>query len=111
MRQHIKNALLQIPSYEIGYSSEVLVKNKVLNVVTKLKEESERSKDLKEEMKSLSKAERAIRQNELTQMRVNMVNELTALIPVYSDTVLAYIKAFQNIAICLEAVSSIIILL
>lgn len=105
MRQHLKNALLQIPSYEIFYCSEVLIKNKVMYVVNALKEESNRSKERKDEMKSLTKAERALRQSELMQQRVNLVNDLQALIPVYSDTVVAYIKAFQNMAICLEAVS------
>lgn len=105
IRQQIRNALLQIPSYEISYCSEVIVRNKVMKVVNDLKEESNRSKEKKDEMKLLSKAERALRQSELMQQRVNMVNELQSLIPVYSDTVVAYIKAFQNIAICLEAVS------
>lgn len=76
-----------------------------MKVVNDLKEESNRSKEKKDEMKLLSKAERALKQSELMQQRVNMVNELQSLIPVYSDTVVAYIKAFQNIAICVEAVS------
>lgn len=78
----------------------------MLRVVTELKEESNRSKERKDEMKTLTKAERALRQSELMQQRVNLVNDLQSLIPVYSDTVVSYIKAFQNMAICLEAVRS-----
>jgi hypothetical protein len=103
---HIKNFLFQITSYELGYCAELHIHKKVMSIVNTLKEESIRSKERKEEWKHLSKPERALKQSEMMQRQVSLVNELQALIPVYSDTVLAYIKVFQAIAICVEAVSS-----
>lgn len=106
MKVHIKNFMLQVGSYELGYCAEFQIYRKVMGIVNTLKEETARSKERKDEFKNLSKAERALKQSEMMQRQVSLVNELQALIPVYSETVLSYMKAFQALAICVEAVSA-----
>lgn len=106
MKLHVLNTLLQIPAYFVSYAAEVVIKDKVLELVRSLKEDVSKSKEEQAAFAKLSKAERTIWQNEKLEQRMHRVNELTAMIPTYSDAVLAYLKAFQSVAICVEAVSS-----
>lgn len=55
--------------------------------------------------KVMSKEQRAVRARELAQQRMDMVNSLSALVPLYSEAVLAYTRAFQELAVSVEAVS------
>lgn len=53
----------------------------------------------------LTKEQRAQIARELAQQRMDLVNSLSALVPLYTETVLAYTRAFQELAISVEAVS------
>jgi ribosome-binding ATPase YchF (GTP1/OBG family) len=96
---------LQISTYEIAYSAESYIHNKVQSIANELKAEANRAKEIKDELKAMTKAERTLKQSEMMERQVALVNELTAEIPVYSDTVVSYMKSFQSLAISLEAVS------
>jgi hypothetical protein len=106
MKMHIANLLLHLPAYFLAYSNEVLVKDKVMELVRCLKEDVSKSKEEQAILAKLTKAEKAIWQNERIQQRLYRVNELTELINIYTEATLAYLKAFQTVAICVEAVST-----
>jgi hypothetical protein len=93
-----------VSSYEIAFLAECIVYTKVMRIVHALKDDSLNAKPVSRDGKKLSKMERQRLQNEQMQTKVSLVNELTTLIPVYSDAVLAYVRAFQPLAICIEAV-------
>jgi hypothetical protein len=88
----------------VAYVSESLIRDKVMVIVNALKEDTNAKPNSAAE-KKMSKAERQKLVNEKMQIRVQLINDLTSLIPVYSDAVCAYIRAFQQVAICVEAVS------
>lgn len=76
-----------------------------MKIVNALKDDALVTKPASRDGKKLSKSERQRIQQEQMQIKVNLINDLTSLIPVYSDAVLAFIRAFQQIAICIEAVN------
>jgi hypothetical protein len=104
---HLRNAFLLIPKYAVAFAAEVQVKARVLQIVQLL----HNSDGVNNAMAAadggkLSKEQRAVRARELAQQRMDQVNALTALVPVYSDAVLAYTRAFQELAVSVEAVRS-----
>lgn len=111
LRIHLRNFFNLLSSYEIAFLSEIVTHNKVMKIVNALKDDSLTAKPSSRDGKKLSKAEKQKLQNEQMQLKMNLLNELTSLIPVYSDAVLAYIRAFQPVAICIEAVILFLLLL
>eukprot|EP01031_Cornospumella_fuschlensis_P030430 gene30430-36771_t len=103
LKTHITNFLLQLPAYLIAYTTEVLIKEKVLRLVTELKSDVSKSKDDQVMLNMMSKAERQVWQQERVQQRMHCVNELQMLTPVYADAVVAFLKTWQCLAICIEA--------
>lgn len=81
------------------------MKDRVLKLVEKL-QSTNSTNDIKavEEGAKMSKEQRALRAKELAQGRMDLVNALQALVPVYTETVLAYSRAFQELAVSVEAV-------
>ena len=75
----VKNSLVK--QYNISFSAEIVIKNKVSNIVNFLKMDTEVSK----------------------QDKVEMVNELAALVPIYNNCVLSYMKSLQRISILIES--------
>jgi len=80
-KSYTRNMLMYLAEYNLAYSAEHVVKSKVLGIVRSLKGNGINSKN----------------------DRVDMLNELTALVPVYNSTVLSYMRALQNVAICVDA--------
>ena len=102
---HIRNVFLLIPKYAVTFAAEVKVKDRVLKLVRELKStNSVNDARAAEDGAKLSKEERAVRAKELAQGRMDLVNALQALVPVYSETVLAYTRAFQELGVSVEAV-------
>ena len=95
------------------------MKNQVLHIVSALKASGDSAaaatnnnkgsngKDGKQQQQQqhVSKEQRALLAREQAQRRIDLVNSLTALVGVYTDCVLAYAKAFQELAISVERVS------
>eukprot|EP01039_Chlorochromonas_danica_P003053 gene3053-3333_t len=104
MKQHLLSLFLQLPAYFLAYATEMNIKNKVMQLVRGLKEEGS-SNGGQPPPPTATKFERQQWQKQRVEERMHLVNELTALIPVYSDAVLAYLQAFQAVAISMEAVS------
>lgn len=103
---HIRNAILLIPKYMVAFAAEVQVQRKVQRLVDLLKNSGAANDALAAaDGGKMSKEQRALRAKELAQARVDQVNALSALVPVYSETVLAYTRAFQELAVSVEAVS------
>lgn len=86
-----------LSSYETAYCSELLIHENVNKLTQVLKGDG--GSDTK-----ANKADNAQLQQDLMQQKLNMINELQGLIPVYSEAMLAYVRAFQSIAISIEAV-------
>lgn len=78
----------------------------MLKLVMELKADVSKSKDDQIMLNNMSKAERQVWQQERVQQRMHCVNELQMLTPVYSDAVVAFLKTWQSLAICIEAVST-----
>lgn len=93
-----------LSSYETAYCSELLIHENVNKLTQVLKGDPPIDSKVENESK-ISKADKAQLQQDLMQHKLNMINELQALIPVYSEAVLAYVRAFQSIAIAIEAVN------
>ena len=103
-KTHIRNVLFMLSDYNLAYFGEVIVKTKVLHITRFLKNVTEASKAPPTELeKSLSKEEMRRRGQEEAQKRMTIVNELTALVPLYNNAVLSYIRALQCISIEIEA--------
>lgn len=92
-KSYLRNMLIYLAEYNLAYAAEYAVKSKVLSIVNALKGESESTSA--SPAASLSPQE-----------RVDLLNELTALVSTYSDSVLSYTKALQNVSICVEAAST-----
>ncbi len=101
-KTHIRNILLQIPNYNLAYVAESCIKTQVLRIVNALKAPVS---DAHLHDPTISKEERSRLAKETAQERVDMVNQLTALVYVYNDSVLVYMKAFQNLAVSVELVN------
>jgi hypothetical protein len=105
LKMHLRNAFLLIPKYAVAFAAEVQVKARVLQIVQLLhNSDSVNNAMAAADGGKLSKEQRAVRARELAQQRMDQVNALTALVPVYSDAVLAYTRAFQELAVSVEAV-------
>lgn len=103
---HLRNVFLLIPKYVVAFAAEVRLKDVVLRLVEQLRDSGTANDALAtEDAGRLTKEQRAQRARELAQARADQVNALSALVPVYSDTVLAYTRAFQELAVSVEAVS------
>lgn len=99
LKVQVRNALLLLNGYEIAYLCEDNIKEKVLTLTKALKDDESKKPNEK-----MTRAERTAYQNEMMQRKLDMVNELTSLIPLYSDAVLSYLQSFQNFGICVESV-------
>jgi hypothetical protein len=103
---HIRNVFLLIPKYAVAFAAELRLKDCVLRLVEQLRSGGAANDALAAaEGGKLSKEQRAVRARELAQARADQVNALSALVPTYTDTVLAYTRAFQELAVSVEAVS------
>lgn len=100
MKVCVKSFFLLLTSYETGYCAELQIHESVYKLTQVLKGESVDPTVTID----LNKSEKSQLQQELMQQKLNMINELQSLIPVYSEAVLAYVRAFQSIAIPIEAV-------
>ena len=79
--------------------------HKVITIVQELKKDPSKDKIKNAETtEKLSSQEKMLRGKQQAQQRLDLVNQLTAYVSTYSNTVLAYIKIFQEVAILLEAV-------
>ena len=109
---HLRNVALLLPKYSVAFAAEVCVKEQVMNVVRALNSSAAANDaSAAADAGKLSKEQRAQRARELTAQRMELVNALTALVPQYTECVLAYTHAFQELAISIEAVRSIIMAL
>ena len=105
---HLRNVALLLPKYSVAFAAEVCVKEQVMNVVRALNSSAAANDaSAAADAGKLSKEQRAQRARELTAQRMELVNALTALVPQYTECVLAYTHAFQELAISIEAVRSI----
>lgn len=102
-KSHIRNVLLQIPDYNLRYVAEICIKDQVQRIVDTLKAPPDASAA---QLKGLSKEEKSRMAKAAAQERLELVNSLTAMVYVYNDMVLAYMKAFQKLAISIELVSN-----
>ena len=103
---HLRNVFLLLPKYSVAFAAEFHLKAKVLRIVEELHAHSSASDAMAAaDGGKLSKEQRAQRARDLAQSRVDLVNGLSALVPVYAETVLAYTRAFQELAVSVEAVS------
>jgi len=104
---HLRNLALLLPKYHTAFAAEVCVKNQVMQIVRALNDSSTKNDaSAAADAGKLSKEQRAQRARELTAQRMDLVNALTALVPQYTECVLAYMHAFQEIAVSVEAVSA-----
>lgn len=102
---HLRNVFLLIPKYMVAFAAELRLKDVVLRLVERLRDSGAANDALAAaEAGKLTKEQRAQRARELAQARADQVNGLSALVPVYTDTVLAYTRAFQELAVSVEAV-------
>lgn len=99
-KTQLRNIILQLFQYNLAYSAETTIRLQVMSLVAELRSEipTESPEDAE-----LSQEERFKRVKDLQQGRVDAMNKLGLLVAVYSDTVLSYIRAFQNVAISIEA--------
>ena len=106
LKGHLRNIFLLLPKYNVAFAAEVCVKEQVMRLVRALKNSSAPSDSSADAAAAKqSKEQRAVRARELAQQRMDMVNALSALVPLYTETVLAYTRAFQELAVSVEAVS------
>jgi adenylate kinase len=83
----------------------------VMNLVTQMKAFQQDHKNMnklqkkqqQELMKKMSKEERKIYQKQLADQKILLINELTNYIPSYGEAVLSYLRAYQAVAIQVEA--------
>jgi hypothetical protein len=109
---HLRNLVLLLPKYGVAFAAEVCVKNQVMRIVKALNSSAAANDaTAAAEAGKLSKEQRAQRARELTAQRMGLVNALTALVPQYTECVLAYTHAFQELSVSVEAVSESLILL
>ena len=108
---HLRNVFLLYHSYQLAYDCEYKIYQQVLSITQQLKSSDSMNTNGNSGTSgnNMSKQEKAQLQNDLMQQKLSLINELQGLIPIYSDAVLAYMKAFQSIAICIEAVSDTIL--
>ncbi len=92
---------LSLPAYESALAVEMRSHRKVMKVVLALRDDSAASQ---EQLKKMDKNERKLWQKAQAEQKVQWVNELTTMIPTYTDAMLAYLRAFQALAINVEAV-------
>jgi hypothetical protein len=116
--------LLLLPKYHVAFLAELRVKDKVLHLVHSLRRNNNNGEPSAGGGGSsggagggatsaaaqaaaavkLTKEQKTAMAKELAQQRADMVNQLTALVTVYTDSVLAYTRAFQELAVSIEAV-------
>lgn len=103
---HLRNLALLLPKYHASFAAEVCVKNQVMRIVRALNDSTAKNDaSAAADAGKLSKEQRAQRARELTAQRMDLVNSLTALVPQYTECVLAYMHAFQELAVTVEAAS------
>lgn len=85
---------MYLAEYNLAYAAECLVKGQVLEIVNALKGD---------DPSAPSSASTSPPSASLRSERVDMLNQLTALVSSYSDAVLSYMKALQSVSICVEA--------
>lgn len=106
---HIRNIALLVPKYNVAFAAEVCVKRRVMGVVRGLNAiAANNNASAAEHAGQLSKEQRAQQARELSAQRMHMVNTLTALVPQYTECVLAYTHAFQELAVSVEAVGGVL---
>ena len=100
-KSHIRNILLQLPEYNLRFVAEICIKDQVLHIVNTLKAPPDTSLA---QSKGVSKEEKSRLAKAQAQERLDLVNSLTAMVYVYNDMVLSYMKLFQKLAISIEVV-------
>jgi len=101
--------MLLLPKYNAAFAAEVCVQEQVMQIVRALNGSAAKNDaSAAADAGKLTKEQRAQKARELTAQRMNLVNALTALVPQYTECVLAYLHAFQELAVSVEAVISLI---
>ena len=93
-KSYVRSMLMYLAEYNLAYSAESLVKSQVLEIVNALKGD--------ESSTSSSSSSSSPPSTVMRLERVDMLNQLTALVSSYSDAVLSYTKALQSVSICVE---------
>lgn len=83
--------------------------HKIISIVISLRDEAANTAAMQDKLKQMDKNERKLWQKAQAEQKVRWINELSAMIPIYSDAVLAYLKAFQALAINIEAVRAMVV--
>lgn len=96
--------MLLLTSYESSFAVEMRAHRRIMKVVLALKDDGSGNSETSEMVKKMDKNERKLWQKAQVDQKVAWVNELTTMIPVYTDAMLGYLQAFQSIAINVEAV-------
>ncbi len=90
-------------AYELAYCAEESIHRQVMAIVSLLRD-PDRDPSKSEQLKRMeNKQERKAYGRQLAEQRLQAVNELQLLIPQYTDTMLAYLRAWQAVATNLEA--------
>lgn len=93
---------LTLPAYEAAFAMEMLAHRNIMKIVIALRDDTVAGQS--EAVKQMDKNERKAWQKAQAEQKVAWVNELSRMIPVYTDAMLGYLRAFQSLAINVEAV-------